>query len=209
MIEDEGGIEALTMRNLAEHLGVEAMSLYYHVANKEALLDGVVEALMHEIAEETGGFAVPDDHENWQTNMRERILQARKVMLRHPWAPGVFETRTTMSPSVIMYFEALLGIMKEGGFSYDLAHHSMHAIGSRALGFSQELFTPANQQEEEESEEMFNAIADQLPYLAGMLMEIVHDDPENLGWCDDQTEFTFALDLMLDGLETKRLAEKA
>jgi AcrR family transcriptional regulator len=209
-VADEGGIETLTMRRLAEELGVEAMSLYYHVANKEAVLDGVVDALMHEISEALGGFEVPAGLTDWKTALRERILSARTVMLRHPWAPGVFETRTRMGPTIIMYFEGLLGIMREGGFSYDLAHHAMHAVGSRALGFSQELFSPASAEEDAESQEMFAHMADQLPYLAGMMMEIVHDDPDTtLGWCDDQAEFEFALDVILDGLESRRLGETA
>ena len=87
-VADKGGIESLTMRKLAEELGVEAMSLYYHVANKEAVLDGVVEALMGEIEQELGGFGVPAEVTSWKTVMRERILSARTVMLRHPWGSG-------------------------------------------------------------------------------------------------------------------------
>ena len=204
-VADKGGIESLTMRKLAEELGVEAMSLYYHVANKEAVLDGVVEALMGEIEQELGGFGVPAEVTSWKTVMRERILLARTVMLRHPWAPSVFETRTSMGPTIIMYFEGLLGIMREGGFSYDLAHHAMHAVGSRAIGFSQELFKPDSAEADEDAQEMFEHMMDQLPYLAGMMMEIAHDDPETtLGWCDDQSEFEFTLDLILDGLESLR-----
>ena len=204
-VADKGGIESLTMRKLAEELGVEAMSLYYHVANKEAVLDGVVEALMGEIEQELGGVGVPAEVTSWKTVMRERILLARTVMLRHPWAPSVFETRTRMGPTIIMYFEGLLGIMREGGFSYDLAHHAMHAVGSRAIGFSQELFKPDSAEADEDAQEMFEHMMDQLPYLAGMMMEIAHDDPETtLGWCDDQSEFEFTLDLILDGLESLR-----
>lgn len=209
-VADEGGIESLTMRNLAEELGVEAMSLYYHVANKEAVLDGVVAALMGEIEEAVGGFATPGEVTDWKTAVRQRILTAREIMLRHTWAPSVFETRTRMGPSIIMYFEGLLGIMREGGFSYDLAHHAMHAVGSMSLGFAQELFKPDSAREEEEATEMFEHMAEQLPYLAGMMMEIVHDDPDTtLGWCDDQREFEFSLDLLLDGLEQKRILESA
>ena len=140
-VADEGGIDSLTMRRLAEELGVEAMSLYYHVANKEAVLDGVVEAIVGEIENALGGFDIPTDTD-WRTSLRHRILTAREVMLRHPWAPGVIETRTTMTPTMERYFDTLLGILREGGFSVDLGHHAMHALGSRALGFSQELFQP-------------------------------------------------------------------
>lgn len=203
-VADEGGIGSLTMRNLADELGVEAMSLYYHVANKEAVLDGVIDAIMAEIDEALGGFGVPGDGSDWKPALRHRILTARQVMLRHPWAPGVFETRTTMSPILVLYFEGLLGTLREGGFSYDLAHHAMHALGSRALGFSQELFQPEDDAGDEANDAMLKEMAEHLPYLVGMLTEIAHDDPDStLGWCDDETEFSFALDLILDGLERR------
>ncbi len=207
-VADEGGLEALTMRGLAEHIGVEAMSLYYHVSNKEAMLDGVVDALMIEIGEEIGGFDVPDQIDDWKAEMRRRILGARRVMMRHKWGPTVFESRTTMSPSIILYMDALLGVMVEGGFSYDLAHHAMHTLGSRALGFSQELFEPDSAQQEAANDQSLSEMAEHVPYIMTMLSEIVHDDPDStLGWCDDETEFNFALDVLLDGLDNRRLAE--
>lgn len=207
-IADRGGLEALTMRGLADHLGVEAMSLYYHLANKEAILDGVVDALMMEIEEEIGGFDLSEQIDDWRAETRRRVLGARRVMMRHKWAPSVFESRTKISPAVIFHMNALLGIMVEGGFSYDLAHHAMHALGSRALGFSQELFEPDTAQPEDENDESLAEMAEHVPYIVAMLAEIVHDDPDDtLGWCDDETEFNFALDLLLDGLENRRLAE--
>jgi len=202
-LADEGGIETLTMRRLAEKLGVEAMSLYYHVANKEAILDGVVDAIVEEIEAAVGGFGVPSELHDWKTAVKERILTARRVMLLHPWAPAVIETRTNMSMPVVRYFEGLLGLLREGGFSYDLAHHALHAFGARALGFSQELFEPDDpDQDDAEAAAMFEQMADQFPYLIAMLGEVAHDDPDStLGWCDDQVEFEFGLDLILDGLE--------
>lgn len=203
-VADERGIESLTMRKVAEELGVEAMSLYYHVANKDTMLDGVVDAIVTEIEEAAGGFDASPEDVDWQTAVRTRILIAREIMLLHPWAPGVFETRTTMSPVLIRYFDGLLGLMREGGFSYDLAHHAGHTLGSRALGFAQELFEPEGS-DEAEAEAMLEQMADQFPYITGMLMEIAHDDPDStLGWCDDQTEFEFGLDLILSGLERLR-----
>src|ERR687897_687258 len=86
-LADAGGIESLTMRRLAEALGVEAMSLYYHVANKEAILDGVVDIIMSEIDEAVNRTGAPSAEDDWKTAMRMRILAAREVMLRHPWAP--------------------------------------------------------------------------------------------------------------------------
>jgi AcrR family transcriptional regulator len=206
-IADEGGLESLTMRNLAHHLGVEAMSLYYHVENKAALLEGVVDVILGEITEEVSALDAPAPEDDWKVAMRERILAARRVLLRHKWAPELIEQHSTMSPAVIFYFEGVLEIFRKGGFSYDLAHHALHALGSNALGFTQELFQPDDAAGEEASEEMFEAMAEQLPYLSGMMLEIAHEGPDStLGWCDDQTEFEFGLDLVLDGLENRRLA---
>ncbi len=203
-LADSQGIEAVSMRKLGHELGVEAMSLYNHVASKDDLLNGMVEQVMGEIDLQPVG-------ETWQAAMRNLILRARDAMLRHPWAPSVFETRTAIGPAAMEYFNALLGIFRRGGFSYDLAHHAMHTLGSRALGFTQELFEPDDAAAADiESERMMREMADRLPYLIEMMGEIAHDDLDsNLGWCDDQTEFVFALDLILDGLEQKRDAEAA
>jgi AcrR family transcriptional regulator len=203
-IADERGIEALTMRRLAEELGAEAMSLYYHVANKEEVLDGVVDVIIQEINEVVGRIGTPARGADWKKAMRERILSAREVLLRHPWAPRVIESRTTALPAVMQYHEALVALMRGGGFSNDLAHHAMHALGSRALGFSQELFATGGPVRAPEPAEL-EAMAAHLPHLAGMLAEVAHDDPgSTLGWCDDQTEFEFGLDLILDGLNRLR-----
>jgi hypothetical protein len=111
-----------------------------------------------------------------------------------------------MSPAVLRYHDGLVGLMREGGFSYDLAHHALHAMGSRALGFTQELFDPGGGgADDEDATAALESMADQLPHLVGMLMEVAHDDPDStLGWCDDQTEFEFGLDVILDGLDRLR-----
>lgn len=205
-LADVGGLPALTMRHLAQSLGVEAMSLYHHVANKEALLDGVVEMLIAEVEDEIGGFTVEPGVADWVPVMRGRVLAARRVMLRHKWAPALIETRTNMPPALLRYFDSMLGIMVEGGFDHDLAHHSMHTMGSRFLGFDQELFKPnAAASDDNANEEMLADLATHLPYLAAMLAEVAHDDPDStLGWCNDQEEFEFTLDILLDGLERRR-----
>lgn len=205
-VADEGGLGSLTMRNLAQALGVEAMSLYYHVANKEAVLNGVVEVIGIEIGDAVAKLAGPAEPDEWKRAMRDRILAARKVLLLHPWAPQVLETRTDMSPPIVQYYDGLLGIFRKGGFSYDLAHHALHALGSRAIGFTQELFDPdESDADADATNQMLAQMADQLPYLVQMMREITHDDPDStLGWCDDQTEFEFGLDLVLDGLDRLR-----
>ena len=98
------------------------------------------------------------------------------------------------------------GLMRDGGFSYDLAHHALHALGSRALGFSQEPFDPGDGTGSGDATAAPPAdMASQFPHLAAMLAEIAHDDPAStLGWCDDQTEFEFGLDLILNGLDSLR-----
>jgi len=206
-LADESGIEAVTMRKLAASLDVEAMSLYYHVANKDELLDGMVDMVIGEIEEDCGGFSVGGEAGEWKAGewkavLRNRILTARAAMLRHRWTPGVLETRTTMSPRLVLYFETVLEILIQGGFSYDLGHHAMHALGSRALGFNQELFVPGDDGQEQDNEEMFAALAQLAPHLTRMIEAAAHDAPDlTLGWCDDQTEFEFGIDLILDGLE--------
>ena len=205
-LADRGGLEALTMRNLASELGAEAMSLYYHVANKEAVLDGVLDVVMDEINEAVSRVDVPPAGEDWKTLMRARILAAREVLLGHRWAPRLIETRTSISPATMRYFDDVLGVLRGGGFSYDLAHHAMHALGSRALGFTQELFEPENANEADvDMAEALAEMADQFPHLTGMMIEVAHDDPDStLGWCDDQFEFEFGLDLILEGLDAMR-----
>ncbi|WP_157432995.1 TetR/AcrR family transcriptional regulator [Actinomadura rifamycini] len=204
-LADRDGIDALTMRRLAQEVGAEAMSLYHHVANKEAVLDGVVEVVLGEVAAAVEGVAAPAPADDWRGALRARILAAREVFLRHRWAPAVLESRTTTSPDVIAFYDGVVGILRAGGFSFDLAHRALHVLGSRALGFAQELFRPDGA--EAPDEEATALMAERFPNIAGMLADAVHDDPgTTLGFCDDQFEFEFALDLILDGLERRRTA---
>lgn len=202
---DAEGLGALTMRRLAEALGVEAMSLYHHVSNKEGVLDGIVEVIVGEMLDAVSDLDPSRADDDWPGAMRERVLAAREVLLRHPWAPEVIESRRAMIPAVVHYYEGVLAILRRGGFSYDLAHHALHALGSRVLGFTQELFEPDTPEGDEANEETFRQLAGQLPNLVGMLSSVSHDGEDaTLGWCDDQTEFEFGLDVLLDGLERAR-----
>ncbi len=137
-LADESGIESLTMRSLGQKLGVEAMSLYNHVANKEDILDGMVDVVMSEINDAVSELDPPSG--DWKTAMRRRVLAAREILLRHRWAPGVLESRKNESAPMMRYYDSLIGLFQEGGFSNDLTHHALHALGSRALGFTQELY---------------------------------------------------------------------
>jgi AcrR family transcriptional regulator len=201
-LADERGIESLTMRTLGQKLGVEAMSLYNHVANKEDILDGMVDAVMSEVNDAVSEIDVPADE--WKTAMRRRVLSARGVFLRHPWAPGVLESRTNESTPMMRYYDSIIGLFLEAGFSPDLTHHAMHALGSRALGFTQELYDDSQEVDLEQTRTFARRMAGEYPNIAAMLEDVTHDADTTLGWCDDQFEFEFALDLLLDGLERLR-----
>jgi AcrR family transcriptional regulator len=206
-LADEGGIAALTMRKLAQELGVEAMSLYHHVADKGEVLDGMVDVVVSEINARVAEIDAPPGGAdgNWKTAVRRRILAAREVLLGHPWAPGVIESLTTMSPTVMRYYDSLMRLLREGGLSVSLVHHAMHALGSRALGFTQELFAPENDGDSgvDVAAIMRGQLADEYPYITEIAVIEAgnHDKDSTLGWCDDEVEFEFGLDLLLDGLE--------
>jgi AcrR family transcriptional regulator len=206
-LADAEGLDAVTMRRLAAALGVEAMSLYHHVPNKGALLDGLVAAVIGEVNEATRKSTDVD----WRAALRDRCLAARDVMVRHPWAPGLLRTRTTIPTSVVFYYEGVLGLLIEGGFSYALAHKALHALGSMPLGFVQELFSPAatgGSLDVEAAEAEFEALAAARPHTMAMVAAEIHaNDGDVLGWCDSRVEFEFTLDLLLDGLERQRNAE--
>lgn len=194
------------MRKIAHELGVVPMALYKHVANKDELLDGVVDAVIGEIDQ-------PIDNAHWKTTMRERILSARKALLRHPWASQVIESRAEPTPTIIGYMDSMMGILLRGGFSVDLMHHAMHVMGSRILGFSQELFDDTASVPTDEALAMWKQMSESYPNIAALVGalsggEIGHEEESIVGGgCDDQFEFEFALDLILDGLE--RLANEA
>ena len=196
-LADEAGMESLSMRNLAEELGVKAMSLYNHVTNKEDLLDGIVDILVNEID-------LSSSSDDWKIAIRERVLSAREVLVRHPWAYRVIESRATLTPTMLRYMDSIIGIMRDGGFSIDLAHHAMHALGSRLLGFVQELFDDSEElaSSPDVAAIMLQQMTAEYPNISAMMIEITHDQDSIIGQgCDDQVEFEFGLDLMLDGLE--------
>ena len=200
-LADARGVEALSMRNLAQELGVVPMALYKHVANKDELLDGMVDVVVGEIDPPAGGS-------DWKTAMRRRVLSARGALLRHPWASRVMESRTSPTPAVLAYMDSMIGMFRAGGFSIDLTHHAMHAMGSRLLGFSQELFDETADVGPGMDAETLRELAGTFPHITELVVAITHDQASVVGLgCDDQFEFEFALDLMLDGLE--RLRDRA
>ncbi|MFH8798317.1 TetR/AcrR family transcriptional regulator [Streptomyces sp. NPDC017936] len=201
-LADEGGVDALSMRRIAQSLGVVPMALYKHVANKNELLDGMIDVLMGEIDPPAAGT-------DWKTAVRRRVLSARRMLLRHPWAPAVIESRVkarpTPTPAVLEYLDSMIGIFRSGGFSTDLVHHAMHVMGSRLLGFSQELFQDTPDGEPDPDAPPPEEMAARYPHLTELARAVAHDRRSVVGsGCDDQFEFEFALDLTLDGLERLR-----
>jgi len=196
-LADEIGLDALTMRRLAERLDVEVMSLYYHLPNKDAVFGGMVDLVFDETAKALAATAQP---EHWKAALRARILTSRSVMVRHTWAPALIDSRTSMGLPLASYVDAVIAIMRDGGFTMDQIHHGLHALGSRVYGYVQEPAEPDGSQAQ--GSDALAAMAAAVPNLVGMLMEVSHGDPSTtLGWCDDQFEFEFGLDLLLDGLE--------
>ncbi len=193
------------MRTLAEALGVVPMALYKHVSGKEDLLDGMVDMIVAEIAPALEGQA-------WRTTVRSRILSARTVLRRHRWARQVLETRTTRTPAVLAYTDSFIGMFLDRGFSVDLTHHVMHALGSRMWGFTQELFDapdtagpadPSSSASLPPDAAQLEEMARRFPNVLRIAMASAHDDDGVVGrGCDDQFEFEFALDLLLDGIES-------
>jgi len=191
-LADRDGIDSISMRRLAQELGVEAMSLYTHVRNKDDLLDGMVDAVISEIPLSADGV-------DWKSALRQRALAARRVVLRHPWAPRTIETRTAPGPSALGYVNAVIGILREGGFTIAQAHHALHIFGSRLLGFTQALFDDSGDLDPETAAKLESQLGATHPYAVEMALAVTHSGA--LGPCDDDAEFAFALDFLLDGLD--------
>jgi len=194
-LADREGSESISMRRLALELSVEAMSLYTHVHNKNDLLDGMADAVIGEIPLRVDGA-------DWKTSLREMALAARAVMLRHTWAPAIVETRTAPGPSALGYVNAVIGILREGGFTIAQVHHALHIAGSRMLGFTQTLFDDSGELDPETAAELEKQLGATHPYAVEMALAVTHSGA--LGPCDDDAEFAFALDFILDGLDRLR-----
>ena len=200
-LADEAGIESVSMRRLAQELGVVPMALYKHVADKEDVLAGMVDVVVGEIDP-------PADDTDWKSAIRQRIFLARQTLLQHPWAARVLESQATPTPRVMAYIDSTIGVFRAGGFSIGLTHHVMHAMGSRIFGFTQELFNDSPRVDPETSAAMPPEMAQQFPYITELVAAISHDQGSVVGpGCDDHFEFEFALDLLLDGIEKLRQQE--
>lgn len=193
-LADEGGIESLSMRKVAEALGVKAMSLYNHVANKDDMIDGIVDRVVSEIE-------VPDLKLDWKTAMRRRAIAAHAVLLRHPWATLPLVSRVNVGSAMLRYVDATLGCLCEAGFSLEMADHAWNAIDSHVYGFTlQELNFPfeASDYAEKAAGFVSNLPAEQYPYLNQLTHHVIE------GRYDGLHNFEFGLELILDGLERLR-----
>lgn len=194
-LADERGLDALTMRELARGVGVEAMSLYNHVANKDDLLDGMLDLVVREID-------LPAGDVDWREAMRRRAVSAREAFARHPWASALIDARESSGPARMHYFDWVLGTLRRAGFSVSLAMHAFSILDSYVYGFGrQEFDTAAADADTKEAAEAFlSAIpADEYPYLAEAVREHLLK-----GGYDANADFEFGLGLILDGLERAR-----
>jgi len=200
-LADASGIDALTMRRLGEELGVEAMSLYNHVANKDDLITGMIDAVFAEIE-------LPSHSDGWKAALRKRSVSFRDVLSRHPWATALKDSGTNPGPATLRHHDRVIGTLRNGGFSVALAAHAFSALDSYVYGFAiQE--TGLSFTTEEEAAAMAHIMLAQLPvneypYLAELTAEHVLQPGYNYA-----NEFPFGLDLILDALERARDAPPA
>jgi AcrR family transcriptional regulator len=188
-LADHSGLESLTMRRLGQELGVEAMSLYNHVANKDDILDGIVDLVLSDID-------VPPSGTEWKSAMRQRAISAHEVLLAHPWAAMLIMSRFNIGPGMTRYLDATLGRLRDGGFSIEGALDAWHTLDSHLYGFTlQELNLPFEVEETQQvSANVLSQLpADEYPHVAEIITKIMQTGRDE--------NFEFGLDLILDGLE--------
>ena len=192
---DADGLESLTMRTLAEMLGVAPMALYRHIASKDDLIDAMVDVVFSEIGVPSGGG-------DWQTSMRKRAISVRDALSRHPWAVGLMESRRTPGPANLRHHDAVIGRLRAAGFDVAMAAHAYSLLDSYIYGFAQ---TKINLPFEKETvgdvaEAMLEPFpVNEYPNLVEFLGEHVLKPGYDYG-----DEFEYGLDLILDGLEKAR-----
>jgi AcrR family transcriptional regulator len=191
-VADAGGIGSLTMRSLADALKVKPMSIYHHVANKDDVLDGIVDIVFSEID-------LPAIGGDWHAEMRRRASSARAAMRRHPWAIGLVETRTSPGPATLKHHNAVIGTLRQAGFSVEMTAHAFALIDAYVYGFAlSEATLPVNGPEsvtEVAGRMMDQYSPEDYPHLVEFTVEHVMKPGYDYG-----AEFEFGLDLVLDGL---------
>jgi AcrR family transcriptional regulator len=197
-LADKGGFESLSMRKLAKELGVEAMSLYNHVAGKDDLLDGMIDVVFGEIEP-------PSTDVDWKTALRARAVSTREALARHRWAIGLMEGRTNHGPANLRVHNAVLGCLRAAGFSIEMAVHAYSVQDAYIYGFALQERDMASETAADFAAEAgrqmreYEAVLGDYPHL----VEVVGGHVAKAGY-DPTSEFEFGLDLILDGLDRLR-----
>jgi len=190
-LADKDGIELLSMRKLAQEMGVKAMSLYNYVTNKDDILDSIVDIVVSEIeSPKIGG--------DWRDAMRRRAISAHEMLLHHPWAAMALMSRMNVGPAMLKYVDMTLGCLCEAGFSFKMADHATNVIDSHIYGFTlQELNFPINESDYSKmaAEGLSIIPANKYPYLNKLTHQVIE------GSYDGIHNFEFGLELILNGLE--------
>ena len=201
-VADASGLTGVSMRTVARELGVEAMSLYYHVNGKSDLLDGMLDVVHSE-------FTTPRAGEEWRSAMRERAESTRRVLARHPWAIAM-KARTSPGPATLGHLDSVIGCFLAAGFSMSLTGHAIAVLDSYVLGFAQqEVSLPSDPSGDigavtEDIMAQQDAMAETFPYLAEMATDLVLQPGYAYG-----NEFEFGLELILDGIAAAFAAESS
>jgi len=193
VLADTDGIESLTMRRLGQDLGVEAMSLYNHVAGKDDILDGIADLVFSEID-------LPSALADWKPAMRLRAISAREALVRHPWASSLMQSRTKPGPATLRHHDSVIGRLRDASFTVDMTAHAFSVMDSYIYGFAQQQQNLTYSTSEDAAVVAQNILrqipVDEYPHLAEMIIEHAMKP----GY-DYTKEFEFGLDLILDGLE--------
>lgn len=198
-IADADGNSALTMRSLAKKLGVKPMAIYHHVDNKEEILDGIIDMVFAEID-------LPPANTDWKTAMRQRAVSARRVLTRHSWAIPLMESRTNPGPNTLRQHDAVVGTLRQAGFSIEMTAHAYSLLDSYIYGFALQESVSLPFDKETAPEVVESILAkfptDTYPYLTELAIEHILQP----GY-DYSNEFEFGLDLILDGLDRIRFSQ--
>jgi AcrR family transcriptional regulator len=192
---DEGGLDSLSMRKLGQALGFEAMSLYNHVANKDDLIDGILDLVLAE-------GEPPSSSGSWDAAVRESAISVHAALRRHPWAPPVVMAPGRIRPARLRYMDSLLGRLREAGFSAETTYHAYHVLDGHIFGFSLwEASHTFTEQDEAEMAEAFDRVIspEEYPYLREHGEQHFAEGPHH-----DVSAFELGLDLILDGLRRIR-----
>jgi AcrR family transcriptional regulator len=201
-LADAGGIESLSMRKLAAELGIEAMSLYYHVTGKDDILDGMLDVVYSE-------YATPRAGDEWRSAMRTRAESTRSVLAKHPWAIGI-KARTSPGPATLGHLDSVIGCLTAAGFSMPMTGHALSLLDSYVLGFAQqEASLPLDPSGDisaatEDIMAQQEAMAEAFPHLAEMAVALILQPGYAYG-----NEFEFGLELILDGVEAAYASDRA